>query len=39
MSLFKGIVEISSIEDKYELLADDDIKVVEKMINYLMDRK
>ncbi len=39
MSLFKGIVEISSIEDKYELLADDDKKVVEKMINYLMERK
>ena len=24
MFLFKGIVEVSSIEDQYELLADDD---------------
>lgn len=39
MFLFKGIVEVSSIEDQYELLADDDKQVVEKMIHYLMERK
>lgn len=39
MSLFKGIIELSSIEDKYELLSDGDKQVIEKMIDYLMERK
>lgn len=36
MSLFKGIIETSSIEDKYELLSAKNKKVIDKMIEYLL---
>lgn len=36
--LFKNIIEISSLEDKYELLSDKDKQVIEKLIDYLLDR-
>ena len=39
MTLFKGIIQISSVEDKYELLTDDDKQVIEKMIDFLLERK
>ena len=38
MSLFKGIIQTSSIEDKYELLEKKDKEVIEKMIDYLLEK-
>jgi len=38
LALFKNIIKISSLEDKYELLSDKDKQVIEKLIDYLLER-
>lgn len=36
--LFKGIIEVSNINDKFELLDERDQDVVEQLMTYLLDK-
>lgn len=37
MSLFKDIIKVSSIEDKYELLSSKNKKFIDKIIEFLLE--
>ncbi len=39
MLLFKDIIKVNSIDDKYDLLNEKDKSVINKMIEYLLENK